>query len=120
MMDESELRRRFAELREADRERAPSFAQTYGRARASELACDAARAAARDRRGGGRRDRRGLARACAIVLAVRGHTNDRDLARADGRPSPDSRQRAARCDARPWRVRSRHDDSYTFQERNLT
>jgi len=35
MMDESELRRRFAELREADRERAPSFAQTYGRARRS-------------------------------------------------------------------------------------
>ena len=34
MMDESELRRRFAQLREADRERAPSFAQTYGRARA--------------------------------------------------------------------------------------
>jgi hypothetical protein len=34
MMDESELRRRFAELREADRERAPSFAQTYARSRA--------------------------------------------------------------------------------------
>jgi len=34
MMDESELRRRFAQLCEADRERAPSFAQTYGRARA--------------------------------------------------------------------------------------
>jgi hypothetical protein len=34
MDDESELRRRFAQLREADRERAPSFAQTYGRARA--------------------------------------------------------------------------------------
>lgn len=34
MMDKSELRRRFAQLREADRERAPSFAQTYGRARA--------------------------------------------------------------------------------------
>ena len=34
MMDESELRRRFAQLREADRERAPSFAQSYGRARA--------------------------------------------------------------------------------------
>jgi hypothetical protein len=34
MMDESELRRRFTQLREADRERAPSFAQTYGRARA--------------------------------------------------------------------------------------
>lgn len=34
MMDESELRSRFAQLREADRERAPSFAQTYGRARA--------------------------------------------------------------------------------------
>ncbi len=34
MMDESDLRRRFAQLREADRERAPSFAQTYGRARA--------------------------------------------------------------------------------------
>ncbi len=34
MMDESELRRRFTRLREADRERAPSFAQTYARARA--------------------------------------------------------------------------------------
>ena len=34
MMDESELRRRFAELREADRERAPIFVQTYRRARA--------------------------------------------------------------------------------------
>ena len=34
MMDESELRRRFVQVREADRERAPSFAQTYGRARA--------------------------------------------------------------------------------------
>ena len=34
MMDESELRRRFAQLREADRERAPSFAQIYARARA--------------------------------------------------------------------------------------
>lgn len=33
MMDESELRRRFAQLREADRERAPSFAQIYARAR---------------------------------------------------------------------------------------
>ena len=34
MMDESEIRSGFARLREADRERAPSFAQTYGRARA--------------------------------------------------------------------------------------
>ena len=34
MMDESEIRGGFARLREADRERAPSFAQTYGRARA--------------------------------------------------------------------------------------
>ena len=33
MMDESEIRQRFAQLREADRERAPSFAQTYARAR---------------------------------------------------------------------------------------
>ncbi|MDQ6888157.1 MAG: hypothetical protein M3068_12850 [Gemmatimonadota bacterium] len=38
MMDESELRRRFAQLREADRERVPSFAQTYGRARRSRRA----------------------------------------------------------------------------------
>jgi len=30
MIDESELRRRFAQLREADRERAPSFARIYG------------------------------------------------------------------------------------------
>jgi hypothetical protein len=34
MMDESELRRRFAQLREADRERAPSFARIYSLARA--------------------------------------------------------------------------------------
>jgi hypothetical protein len=33
MMDENEIRDGFARLREADRERAPSFAQTYGRAR---------------------------------------------------------------------------------------
>jgi hypothetical protein len=33
MMHESELRRRLAELREADRERAPSFAQVCARAR---------------------------------------------------------------------------------------
>lgn len=33
-MDDNELRRQFAELREADKDRAPSFAQTYGRARA--------------------------------------------------------------------------------------
>jgi glycerol-3-phosphate acyltransferase PlsY len=33
MMDESEIRQRFAQLREADRERAPGFAQIYGRAR---------------------------------------------------------------------------------------
>jgi len=34
MMDENEIRQRFAQLREADRERAPSFAQIYGRGRA--------------------------------------------------------------------------------------
>ena len=34
MMDEGELRRRFVQQREADRERTPTFAQTYGRARA--------------------------------------------------------------------------------------
>ena len=33
-MDESELRQRFGQLREVDRERVPSFAQTYERARA--------------------------------------------------------------------------------------
>jgi len=33
MMDENELRRHFAQLREADQGRAPTFAQTYGRAR---------------------------------------------------------------------------------------
>jgi hypothetical protein len=33
-MDENEIRQRFAQLREADRERAPGFAQIYGRARA--------------------------------------------------------------------------------------
>lgn len=31
MMDENELRRQFTELREADRDRAPGFAQTIGR-----------------------------------------------------------------------------------------
>jgi hypothetical protein len=34
MMDDTEIRQRFARLREADQESAPSFAQTYGRARA--------------------------------------------------------------------------------------
>jgi hypothetical protein len=34
MVDDSEIRQRFARLREADQESAPSFAQTYGRARA--------------------------------------------------------------------------------------
>jgi hypothetical protein len=34
MMDESEIRQRFAQLREVDREQASSFAQIYGRARA--------------------------------------------------------------------------------------
>jgi hypothetical protein len=33
MMDEGDLRRRFARLREADQEQAPSFAQTYAGAR---------------------------------------------------------------------------------------
>jgi len=33
-MDESEVRRRFGELRDADRERAPTFVQNYARARA--------------------------------------------------------------------------------------
>jgi hypothetical protein len=34
MMDEREIRSRFAQLRQADQESAPSFAQTYGRVRA--------------------------------------------------------------------------------------
>ena len=34
MIDDNEIRSGFARLREADRERAPSFAQTFGRARA--------------------------------------------------------------------------------------
>lgn len=34
MVDEREIRRRFARLREDDKESAPSFAQTYGRAHA--------------------------------------------------------------------------------------
>ena len=34
MVDDSEIRQRFARLREADQKSAPSFAQTYGRARA--------------------------------------------------------------------------------------
>jgi len=33
MIDESEIRRRFAQLREAERESAPGFAKTYARAR---------------------------------------------------------------------------------------
>jgi hypothetical protein len=33
MMDDREIRHRFAELRESDRVRAPSFAETYVRAR---------------------------------------------------------------------------------------
>jgi len=33
MMDDSEIRQRFAQLRESDRESAPGFAQTYARAR---------------------------------------------------------------------------------------
>jgi hypothetical protein len=33
MIDESGIRRRFAQLREAERESAPGFAQTYARAR---------------------------------------------------------------------------------------
>lgn len=36
MMDDSEIRHRFAEMREADRARAPGFAQTFVRARARE------------------------------------------------------------------------------------
>ena len=36
MIDETELRNRFAQLREAERVGAPGFAQTYGRARARE------------------------------------------------------------------------------------
>ena len=34
MIDDNELRRRFTELREADRNRTPGFARTYGDARA--------------------------------------------------------------------------------------
>jgi hypothetical protein len=34
MMDETEIRQRFAQLREDDRESAPAFAQIYGRGRA--------------------------------------------------------------------------------------
>jgi hypothetical protein len=37
-MDESELRRRFTQLRDADRERTPSFTQTHQRARARSAA----------------------------------------------------------------------------------
>ena len=37
MIDDNELRRRFTELREADRNRAPGFAYTFGRARARNL-----------------------------------------------------------------------------------
>jgi hypothetical protein len=33
MMDENEIRQRFARLRDSDRERAPGFAQIYARAR---------------------------------------------------------------------------------------
>lgn len=34
MIDDNEIRQRFAQLREADQERSPSFAQTFGRVRA--------------------------------------------------------------------------------------
>ena len=34
MIDDNELRRRFTELRDADRDRTPGFARTYGDARA--------------------------------------------------------------------------------------
>jgi hypothetical protein len=34
MMDETDIRQRFAQLREADRESAPGFAQIYGRGQA--------------------------------------------------------------------------------------
>ena len=37
MMDENEIRRRFAQLRESDRVGAPSFAQTYARARSRRI-----------------------------------------------------------------------------------
>ena len=37
MMDDNELRQRFAQLRESDRERAPTFAQTYRRADARRI-----------------------------------------------------------------------------------
>jgi hypothetical protein len=36
MMDDNEIRHRFAEMREADRARAPGFAQTFARARVRE------------------------------------------------------------------------------------
>jgi hypothetical protein len=37
MIDESEIRRRFAQLREADREHAPGFAQIYAHARSRSI-----------------------------------------------------------------------------------
>jgi hypothetical protein len=44
MMDESELRRRFARLRESDQKGVPSFAQTYSRTRARQHARGSLRA----------------------------------------------------------------------------
>ena len=124
MMDESEIRQRFAQLREADRERAPSFAQIYGRGRA------------RRRLGAMPRVRPlVIGAAAAVVIAavwianarpfspLFAHADDRghrSMARADGRSPPDSRQRAARHDARARRVRARQNDFYTFEQRNLT
>ena len=74
MMDENELRRRFAELREADQERAPGFAHIYGRAQAR------ARARARQSWRATRRVRPlVIGAAAAVALAAIGLTYSRSV-----------------------------------------
>ena len=76
MMDESEIRQRFAQLREADRERAPSFAQIYGRGRA------------RQRLGAMPRVRPlVIATAAAVVIAAVWMANARSISRSTTTPT---------------------------------
>ena len=73
MMDENELRRRFAELRDADREGAPDFVHTYDRACMDpiwRLQGNPGRTARASRRPRLRVRRLVIAAAAAVVLAV--------------------------------------------------
>jgi hypothetical protein len=76
MMDETEIRQRFAQLREADRERVPGFAQIYGRGRA------------RRRSGAMPRVRPlVLAAAAAVVIAAVWVANARSVSRSTTAPT---------------------------------